>query len=59
MTYPKTKDPVFNVKTAIKNMVSIGGLDPNKMFNGILSALVQKGVLSQSEAQQIVDQARG
>ena len=39
-------------------MVSIGGLDPNKMFQGILTAMVQKGVLTQSEAQQIIDHAK-
>ena len=39
-------------------MVSIGGINPNKMFQGILSVLVQKGVLTQAEAQQIVDHAK-
>ena len=39
-------------------MVSIGGINPNKMFQGLLSVLVQKGVLTQSEAQQIVDNAK-
>ena len=38
--------------------VMIGDLDTNKMFQGILTALMQKGVLSQTEAQQIVYQAK-
>ena len=36
-------------------MVTIGGINPNKMFQGILSALVQKRILTQSEAQEIVN----
>ena len=39
-------------------MVLIGGINPNKMFQGLLTVLVQKGLLTQDEAQQIVDQAK-
>lgn len=39
-------------------MVLISGINPNKMFQGLLSALVQKGILTQSEAQEIVNYSK-
>ena len=39
-------------------MVTIGGINPNKMFQGILSALEQKGVLTSTEVQQIIDYSK-
>ena len=39
-------------------MVLIGGINPNKVFQGLLSVLVQKGLLTNDEAQQIIDNAK-
>jgi len=39
-------------------MVLIGGINPNKMFKGLLETLVRKGMLTQMEAQDIIDQAK-
>lgn len=38
--------------------IFIGGYDPLKLIEGILNKLVQKGVLSREEAQQIVDNSK-
>ena len=39
-------------------MVLIGGINPNKMFQGLLSVLVQKGILTQFEAQDIINNSK-
>lgn len=35
----------------------IGGYDPLKLIEGILNKLIQKGVLTEQEAQLIIDEA--
>lgn len=37
--------------------IKIGGVDPVKALNGILTVLQQKGLITPAEAQQIIDEA--
>lgn len=39
--------------------ILIGGLDPIKLSEGILNALVAKGIITLQEAEAIVEAARG
>lgn len=38
--------------------IKIGGIDPVKLSEGIINVLIQKGVISSTEAQQIVDYSK-
>ncbi|MBS3926447.1 MAG: hypothetical protein KGZ34_07160 [Nitrosarchaeum sp.] len=58
LLYTKRKDQLLQNICLTITMVLIGGINPNKMFQGLLSTLVQKGILTQSEVDQIVSYSK-
>ena len=39
--------------------VLLGGFDPLKLSEGILNTLIRKGIITQQEGQEIIENAKG